>query len=97
LGLQRGAGREARHFAARNRDPLARARVDALARAALSDVELAEAGETHVDGVAGRLLAADAIVACQLVKEFSLCHVEAPPSPWMGLKVGRNLTVAAGV
>ena len=35
--------------------------------------------EHGVDRVAGRLLAADPLVACQLVQKLSLCHVEAPP------------------
>ena len=51
LGLQRRPGREARHLAAGDRDPLAGARVDALPRAALGDVELAEAGEVDVAAV----------------------------------------------
>ena len=104
LGLQRRAGGEAGDLAARDRDPLAGARVDALAGAALGDVELAEAGEADfaaaaervgdrvehgVDRVAGGLLAADPLVACQLIQKLSLCHVEVPPRR---LKIGRNLT-----
>ena len=76
-GLEAGAGRELRHLAARDRDPLARARVDTLARTALVDAELPETGEVDVlaglqglddgiqnclDGVPGSLLAANALV-----------------------------------
>ena len=46
--LQPGAGGELRHPAAGDRDPLAGARVDALARTALGDAELAEAGEVDL-------------------------------------------------
>ena len=47
FGLQRRTGGEARDLAARDRDPLAGAGVHALARAALGDVEFAEAGEAR--------------------------------------------------
>src|ERR1700743_2485468 len=78
FGLERRAGGEARHFAARDRDPLAGARIHALARAALGDVEFAEAGEADlvagrqragdrvedgIDGVARRFFAAQTVVA----------------------------------
>ena len=46
--LETSASGELRHLAARDRDPLAGARVDALARAALGDAELAEAGEADL-------------------------------------------------
>src|ERR1700759_1488066 len=108
FGLQGGAGGEARHFAARDRDPLAGAGVHALTRAALGDVEFAEAGEADlvagrqragdrvkdgVDGVTRRFFAAQTIVACQLVQKLSLGHVEIPPR---GLKSRRNLTMPVG-
>src|SRR5206468_5129378 len=90
LLLQSGAGGEARHLAARDEDPLPRARVHALARAALGHGELAEAGEVHlapaledagdrvqdrIDGLARLLLVADSAVAREHVEELSLGHV----------------------
>src|ERR1700761_3736243 len=108
FGLQGGAGGEARHFAARDRDPLAGAGVHTLARATLGDMEFAEAGEADlvagrqragdrvqdgVDGVACRFFAAQTIVACKLVQKLSLGHVEIPPR---GLKMSRNLTMPVG-
>ena len=55
--LQPGPGRESRHAASGDRDPLAGARVDALARSALGDMKLAEAGEV------------DVLTACQRVRD----------------------------
>jgi hypothetical protein len=106
FGLEGGAGGEAGHFAAGNRDPLPGARVHSLAGPTLGNVEFAEAGEADlvaraqssgdcvensVDSVAGSFLAAEPIVAGKLVQKFSLGHVENPPR---GLKTGRNITVA---
>src|ERR1700759_3104382 len=108
FGLQGGAGGEARHFATRDRDPLAGAGVHALTRSTLGDVEFAEAGEADlvarrqcagdrvedgVDGVACRFFAPQTVVACQLVQKLSLGHVEIPPR---GLKMSRNLTTRSG-
>jgi hypothetical protein len=82
FGLQRRTGGKPGHFAARDRDPFAGAGVDALARAALGDVEFAEAGEgdllaaaksvgdgleNSVNGVAGSFFAAEPLVAGKLV------------------------------
>jgi hypothetical protein len=82
LGLQSGAGGEPGHLAARDRDPFAGAGVDALARAALGDVEFAEAGESDllaaakgagdglensIDSVTGSFFAAEPLVAGKLV------------------------------
>jgi hypothetical protein len=90
LLLQAGAGREARHLAAGDEDPLPGPRVDALPGATLRDGELSEASEIHltpalenvgdcvehsVDGLARLLLVADSAVAREHVKELSLCHV----------------------
>jgi hypothetical protein len=100
LALQGRAGGEARHFAARDRDPFAGAGVDALARATLGHMKFAEAGEgdllalaqgagdgleNSVDGVAGSFFAAQPLVAGKLVKKLSLGHVVSPPR---GLKIG---------
>jgi hypothetical protein len=107
FGLQGRAGGEARNLAARDGDPFAGPRVDALARAALGDVEFAETGERNllalaqsagdriensVNGVAGGFFAAETIVACKLVQKLSLGHVEIPPR---GFEDGRNLTAAS--
>jgi hypothetical protein len=106
LALQSRTGGEPGHLAARDRDPFAGAGVDALARAALGDVEFAEAGEGDlltfaqsagnglehsIDGVAGGFFAAKPLVASKLVQKLSLGHVLDPPR---GFEDGRNLTVA---
>jgi len=54
LAFRAEAGGEARHFAARDRDPLAGAGVHALAWATLGDVEFAEAGESWTSSPAAR-------------------------------------------
>ena len=107
LGLQGRAGGEAGNLAARNRDPLAGARVDALAGPALGDVEFAEAGEADlataaqrvgdrlehgVHGVAGSLLATDPLVARQVGPETQPWSRRSSSS---GLKIGRNLTAGS--
>jgi len=107
FGLQGRAGGEAGNFAARDGDPFAGPRVDTLARAALGDVEFAEAGERNllalaqgtgdriensVNRVAGSFFAAEPVVACKLVQKLSLGHVEIPPR---GFEDGRNLTAAS--
>jgi len=104
LALQSRTGGEPGHFAARDRDPFAGAGVDALARAALSDVEFAETGEGNllafaqsaddglensVDGVTGSFFAAEPLVASKLVQKLSLGHVLDPPR---GFEDRRNLT-----
>jgi hypothetical protein len=100
LGLQSRAGGEPGHFAARDRDPFAGAGVDALARAALGDVEFAEPGkgdiltvaqgvgdgfEHGVNSIARSFFAAEPLVAGKLVQKLSLGHVLSPPR---GLKIG---------
>ena len=55
LRLQPSPRRELRNPAARDRDPLTGARVDALARSALGDAELAEAGEVHLAAAGKRV------------------------------------------
>src|SRR6185295_2731525 len=87
LGLQPSAGRKPGNAPAGNRDPLARPRIDTLARAPLGDAELAEAREVDViaaaqrvgdavqhrlHGIGGLLLAADPCVAGQPIDELSL-------------------------
>src|SRR4051794_22920253 len=54
--LEAGPGREARDLGGRDLDRLARARVDALAGAALGDAELAEPGEGDLTAAAEGLL-----------------------------------------
>jgi hypothetical protein len=82
FGLQRRTGGEPGHLAARDGDPFAGAGIDALARAALGDVEFAEAGEgdllaaaksvgdgleNSVNSVAGSFFAAEPLIAGKLV------------------------------
>ena len=103
LDLRPGARRELRHAAAGDRDPLARPGVHALARAALGDAELAEAGEAdllapgkrvgdpvehRLDGVGRGLLRLEA--PGDPVDELSLGQCD--PSSSFSSKRRRNLT-----
>jgi hypothetical protein len=107
LGLQSRTGGEPGHLATRNRDPFAGAGVDALAGAALGDMEFAEAGEGDllataqcvgdglehgVQSIAGSFFAAESLIAGKLVKKLSLGHVLDPPR---GFEDGRNLTAVS--
>jgi hypothetical protein len=100
LGLQGRTGGEPGHLAARDRDPFAGAGVDALAGAALGDVEFAETGEGDLlaaaesvgDGlengfhsIARSFFAAEPLVAGKLIQKLSFGHVLSPPR---GLKIG---------